>query len=710
MGEAALWPIKQWSINQTIWAGTGMGLAALLSLGTVSLVNLHRFQQANDSVQHTQEVERAIQELLSSLQDAETGQRGYLLTGQSSYLQPYRTALGQIQLQVDALTELTADNPRQQARLAGLQPLIQSKLAELADTIARHDQQGYEAALLKVRTNQGKVAMDQIRRIIQEMEREELLLLVQHRAVKPQIVDQTLGITGLISLVGAASFIATAWLLNRNLARRRQVEAMQWASVEAATAAHCRVVQILESITDGFVALDQNWRYTYVNQQAGEMLNRAPAELVGKQIWEEFPEGVGQKFYQVYHRAMAEQKPVQLEEYYPPWNRWFENRIYPSAEGLTIFFQDTTIRKQAELALQQSEENFRQLAESVREVFFISILDKAQPFPQVLYVNPAFEQIWGQPCEQLYQDSQLWLNSIHPEDRESVQADLARQLQGEELCHQYRITKPDGETRWISTRTFFVEGNAGHPIRIVGVAEDITERKQTEIALQHAKEFLEQEVIKRTAELRQSNQQLQQELARRRQTEAALRESEARFRSAFDDAAIGMALVAPVGHWLRVNPALCNLIGYTEAELLKRSFRSVTHPEDLEIDRPYIHQLLTGDIQAYQIEKRYIHQQGHIISTLLSVSLVRDAANHPLYFVVQVQDISQRKQAEEELRQEKQFTERLIHSSVDGIAAFDLNYRHTLWNPGMERFFQINAEQALGKTHFGFFRISRGRH
>lgn len=109
-----------------------------------------------------------------------------------------------------------------------------------------------------------------------------------------------------------------------------------------------RLVDTLESMTDGFVALDRDWRYTYVNRRAGEMLGRNAQELVGKHIWTEFPEGVGQDFYKIYHQVMEHGIPATIEEFYPPWKRWFENRIYPTREGLSIFFQEITDRKRSE--------------------------------------------------------------------------------------------------------------------------------------------------------------------------------------------------------------------------------------------------------------------------------------------------------------------------------------------------------------------------
>ena len=113
---------------------------------------------------------------------------------------------------------------------------------------------------------------------------------------------------------------------------------------------------VLERISDGLVALDRNWRYTYVNHQAASLFGRQPADLIGRHIWTEFPEGVGQPFHLAYEKAMAEQVFIEMENYYEPWDRWFENRIYPSADGVSIFFHEITRRKQAEAIARESGE------------------------------------------------------------------------------------------------------------------------------------------------------------------------------------------------------------------------------------------------------------------------------------------------------------------------------------------------------------------
>lgn len=155
-------------------------------------------------------------------------------------------------------------------------------------------------------------------------------------------------------------------------------------------------------------------------------------------------------------------------------------------------------------------------------------------------------------------------------------------------------------------------------------------------------------------ELRRSYNALAGAAIERHRAEEALQTSEDRFRSAFDFAAVGMALVSLDGRFLQVNRSLCVILGYSETELLQTTFPAITYPDDLEADLEWNDRLLSGETQGYHLEKRYLHAQGHIVWGLLSVSLVRDPHGNPLYFVAQIEDITERKQAEVTLQSQNQ--------------------------------------------------------
>ena len=141
-------------------------------------------------------------------------------------------------------------------------------------------------------------------------------------------------------------------------------------------------------------------------------------------------------------------------------------------------------------------------------------------------------------------------------------------------------------------------------------------------------------------------QELNKHLAAQERISKALEESQAHFRTAFDHAVIGMALVAPDGRWLRVNRSLSGILGYSEEELLATDFQALTHREDLGRDLAEVYRMLNGETLSCQLEKRYIHKLGHDVWAAASASLVRDAEGFPLHLIFQIQDITERKRAE----------------------------------------------------------------
>jgi PAS domain S-box-containing protein len=263
------------------------------------------------------------------------------------------------------------------------------------------------------------------------------------------------------------------------------------------------LISILETITDAFVSLDNDWRYTYVNQRAGELFNRQPQDLIGKHIWTEFPEGVGQRFYHMYHQAIATQQAIQIEEYYPPWQRWFENRIYPSSQGLSIFFQDITPRKQAEIALRQSQQEYASLAATVPVGIFRTDVEGRN-----LYHNERWCDITGLTKAESSGDG--WVKALHPEDQERVFTIWYQSTQTHTpFRSEHRLVRPNGEIVWVYAQAQAERDAEGNLIGYVGTVTDISARKQAEMALQKAKDELEMRVQERTQELQQLNQVLQ---------------------------------------------------------------------------------------------------------------------------------------------------------------------------------------------------------
>ncbi len=155
-------------------------------------------------------------------------------------------------------------------------------------------------------------------------------------------------------------------------------------------------------------------------------------------------------------------------------------------------------------------------------------------------------------------------------------------------------------------------------------------------------------------------------------SEIALRESEQKFHSVFEQAAVGIARVSPDGKFLEVNQKLCDIIGYSKKELIQKTFQEITHPDDLDIDLGLVHQILNNERQTYNLEKRYFHKNGSIVWINLTVSLIRSSDGEPGYFVSVIDDISERKQLEYEL------INKATHDPLTGL------YNRTILNEELE--------------------------
>jgi PAS domain S-box-containing protein len=238
----------------------------------------------------------------------------------------------------------------------------------------------------------------------------------------------------------------------------------------------------------------------------------------------------------------------------------------------------------------------------------IVITDPQSPDDPIVYVNPAFEKISGYPMDEVLGHNCRFLQG---EDRDQpalgeLRAALKEERESRVVLKNYR---KDGTPFWNELYVSPVHDEEGRLTNFVGVQNDITER---------------------------------------RRIEEVLRESEERFRATFEHAAIGAAQVGIDGRWLRVNRRLGEIVGYEPEELLKTTFQDITHPDDLEGDLAQVRRLLADELQTYTMEKRYLRKDGSAVWVNLTVSLVRNASGEPAYFIAAVEDISARKQTEEE--------------------------------------------------------------
>jgi PAS domain S-box-containing protein len=233
-------------------------------------------------------------------------------------------------------------------------------------------------------------------------------------------------------------------------------------------------------------------RYVYANDAALRIFGCTREELYGKTDADVFPPATAGQFEQHDRQALTSETGVQvIETLQHPDGIVHQSVVskFPilGPEGSPAFVGgmaiDITDRLRAEKVLAESEERFRQLAENINEVFWMTDPQTTE----LLYISPAYERVWGRSCQSLYENPRSFMDAVHPDDRERVRIDvLEKQSRGEQVDKEYRIIRPDGSIRWVRDRAFPVKDAAGRFYRLVGIIDDFTQRKLAEEALREA--------------------------------------------------------------------------------------------------------------------------------------------------------------------------------------------------------------------------------
>jgi len=291
---------------------------------------------------------------------------------------------------------------------------------------------------------------------------------------------------------------------------------------------------------------------------------------------------------------------------------------FPEGSSHIAFFSDISERVKAEEEIRKNEERLRITLEANSEGIWDWDIASGNA-----YFSPRYSGMLGYEPDEFPKDYAGWKQLIHPEDFDRIhQAHMAHINNREEFCVEFRMLKKSGDWCWIRSRGTVIQRDSDDKaIRMVGTHLDITQSKM-------AKE--------------------------------ALHESDETNRATFEQAAVGIAHLGIDGGWLRVNDRLCRILGYTREELMGLSFQDITHPDDLADDIDYLRRVLSGEINNFSWEKRYLQKDGSSVWVNLAVSLVRLDTGEPRHFIAVFQDITERVEAEEELKRYRIHLEEII--------------------------------------------------
>ncbi len=331
--------------------------------------------------------------------------------------------------------------------------------------------------------------------------------------------------------------------------------------------------------------------------------------------------------------------------------------------GKFIFlFQEITKLKADRESLRQSNRRLKLATKAAN----VGIWD-LDLIKNILVWDEGMYNLYGIPKMEFSGAYEAWEKSLHPEDKTRAIEDFYDAVAGKkEFDTEFRIIWPDKSIHYIKANATVFRDSEGNPVQMIGTNWDITRVK------------------------------LADQESRKNQDSLVL--SELMFRGAFESNGIGMALVSSEGKWLKVNRKLCEMLGYEESEFYSLTFQDITHPEDLEKDLNYVKQILDKEISSYKMEKRYFKKDRSIIWINLSVSSVRDKFENFLYFVSQIEDITEKKIAEQSLIAINYEMKQILDSATQvAIIKTDLHGVITVFSKGAENLFGYSEEELVGK-------------
>jgi PAS domain S-box-containing protein len=676
-------------MEKKVWVGFAAALSLLLLVGITAYTEVLKLRNNDAWVDHTHQVISSLRKVQSLVSDAETGQRGYLITGDKLFLQPYTQAQNDLDGELATLRNLISDNPAQQERRRELEASVAKRLGQLRDVLALRENKGLTAAGQEIHTLEGMRTDNEIRQIVRLMEEREDRLLVQREqtALRTSLYSRSIILLGSVLAFG---FVGVAlFLIARDFAGTRQANAaLREAKEHLEQRVHERTADLeqtneqltqsrekyavtLASIGDGVITTDAKCRISFMNGEA--------ERLTGWQL----QEAVGQPLVSVF-QIMNEDSREPMED---PARKVLELGIVvglanhtilvnkqgyelPIADsgapirdaqgnilGVVLVFRDCRAEREKEIALQDRvalQEQLAQVAETAPGAIFSFLLrpDGSCCFP---YCNSAIDQIYSISAEALTRDASGIFDLVHAEDLPKFRASI--ELSAKHLviwnC-QYRVLHPRNGEIWVEGRAV-PRRLADGSVLWHGILQDVTERR-----------LIEEQV----------------------------RGGEARLSAIIHSALSGVITVDEQQNIILFNPAAEQMFGCTEGEALGRPMDQFIPPRYRGAHKHHIQKFGAAEITGRKMGQREgiygLRRNGEEFPVEASISHVEFAGKK--MFTVILRDVTEEKKAQEELKQQASLLD------LAPVMVRDMDNRIVLWSRGAEKIYGFTKEEALGRN------------
>lgn len=407
-------------------------------------------------------------------------------------------------------------------------------------------------------------------------------------------------------------------------------------------------IKYVDHLRDAFFVLDQNWCFTYLNNEAENLLQKSKDALLGELVWDEFKEAANSPFYEYYSKAFKYKTTVEFQEYYAPLKTWFDVRAYPIEEGLAVHFRDIS---QAKKLLHESREHYRSLFDQNPDAVFSFDLEG-----NYLSINESFERLLGYTREEYLQMDFTPL--VIPEHLEKTQVHFKKAAEGEPQTYEVICLRKNGKRVHVNVTNVPIVVD-GQIVGVYGIAKDITTRKKTEIEL--------------------------------KETEASLRSA---------------LRVAKLGSWewnletdkLKWCEEMIKLVGWEidPETLTYQKFLRFVHPLDREKMNQNFEVALLN--QQFNLEFRIMKPDGQVRFVESNGEAIFDEKGYPIKIIGTSQDVTERTIERESLRRSEHLYELITENSKDIIMYLKLNGTIRYVSPAIEKILGYTPEYLNGSS------------
>jgi PAS domain S-box-containing protein len=644
--------------------GAGIALV-IVSIIVIAIFSFYQTRKVNEIGSRIDYARSTLLDLsdLYNLTLAHAGAaRNYAMNANADNVREIAATANRLQSQFEGLKKRIKTDFAIKAQLDSIEKYIAKRIEISNELVAEGNAKGPAAAAALYQTGRGRDYNNQIFSFIQQLQSDELTTLEEdEKSSAGSIGKLNLYLLGLLGFILVLVVILVQKGRLDISIRRKTEEHLKSFNLQLQKQVKEKTAEltgVFERITDGFIALDKNYCFTYVNKRAGELTNRSPESFIGKNILEEFKDSISPAFRSAVIQAMETQEYIQFEEYSPAYNRWFEDHLYPSPQGLSIFYRDISGRKKAEEAIQKSEARYRALIEQASDA--IMITDTKGDF---IEVNSGFSNLLGYKKEEM-----VGMNISKVIDPEQLQRDPIRYdllMAGEAVSRERRMMHKNGTIIEVEANVKMLPDG-----RLLAIARDITERTKAWKENERIR-YLLNERIKELTTLYRAGQILQ---SKNKPNETILKE---------------LVGIIPQG-WQYPEVAAARIV-IGKSEFTTPNFLDGPHKQNTRFELPGGESCI---VEVAYLEDRPGESEGPFLSEERNlINMLAEMLR--IYFI--------NRSASEQLLREKNLSDSVINSLPGVFYFYDQNGKFLRWNTRFETVTKYSAEEISQMHPLDFF-------